>query len=310
MPKTFKLVVPTNLSGERLDKVLTSLIPDHSRGFLQNLIKSGAVLVKRKKFKGHSKVYEGEEILVKIPAPKKELMAPEKMDLDILYEDSDLLVLNKPPGIVVHPAAGNLLHTLVHGLLAYSNKLSDINGPLRPGIVHRLDKETSGCLLVAKNNTTHIHLAKQFENREIEKVYWCLAVGRWRFGERKLEGAIGRHPVKRKKMSVRPEGGKEAITLVKPLETFDSFSFLEVRLKTGRTHQIRVHLSNAGHPVMGDKQYGKRKKVKQLAIEVPRQMLHAQLLGLRHPKTEKKMKFTSPLPEDMVKVLDFLRKER
>lgn len=298
------------LQGERLDKALAQLLPEHSRSYLQQLIEGGHVLYRGGRVKAHHKVAAGETLMVRIPEPVPLDLKPEKMDLHILYEDEDLLVVNKPPGLVVHPAPGHLEHTLVHGLLAHCKNLSMINGVLRPGIVHRLDRDTSGCLVVAKNDAAHRKLAAQFENRTVEKTYWCLVEGEWRAGPHTLASAIGRHPVARKIMTVRRTGGKEAVTRVKPVEVFDSFSLLEVELKTGRTHQIRVHLSHAGHPVMGDTQYGRGRKARQLAIPVHRQMLHAHQLGFVHPRTGEKMRFTAPLPEDMQKIIHFLQKEK
>lgn len=309
MQPNLKLVIPAKLSGTRLDKALHLLLPDFTRSTLQELIRKGSVEWSRGKCKAHSTVQEGDKLKVSLPEPESIEIKPEKIDLNILYEDKDILVVNKQPDLVVHPAPGNMEHTLVQGLLAHTSNLSDINGPLRPGIVHRLDKETSGCLVVAKNNEAHHALTQQFEKRLVKKIYWSLVVGEWRLGKRKIEKAIGRHPVARKRMSVREVGGKEAVTLVQPLEVFDSFSLLEIQLKTGRTHQIRVHLSSVGHPVLGDRQYSRGKKLRKLPITVPRQMLHAHVLGFVHPKTGKKMQFTSPLPHDMIKILEFLRNE-
>lgn len=309
MPKTFNLKVPENLHGERLDKVLSRLLAGYSRGYLQELIETGAVDLDKKEVKPNTKVKSGEAVQVRVPEPKPLQLKPEKRDLQILYEDSHLLVLNKPAGLVVHPAPGHTEHTLVNALLTHCKDLSDINGVLRPGIVHRLDKETSGCLVVAKNNKAHQNLALQFEKRTIEKTYQAIVAGKWRLGEYRIEGAIGRHPVARKKMSVRTAGGKEAVTLVKPLELFGDFSFLELKLLTGRTHQIRVHLSHAGYPILGDTQYGRSKAGRALPVQVSRQMLHAAGLAFEHPFSGKKMRFTSSLPSDMVKILEFLRRK-
>lgn len=310
MPGRYKFVIAPEQKGLRLDVALAQFFPEYSRSYLQELMEEGRVLYRGAPLKAHTKVVPGETLLVEIPEPVPLELQPEKMDLEILFEDVDLLVLNKPPGLVVHPAPGNLEHTLVHGLLYHCRNLSSINGVLRPGIVHRLDKDTSGCLVVAKNNLAHQKLAEQFESRAVEKTYLCLVEGKWAGGSRRLEGAIGRHPVARKKMAVRRTGGKEALTLVKPVEVFDSFSLLEITIKTGRTHQIRVHMAHAGHPVVGDPEYGRGRKIGRLPFPVDRQMLHAQRLGFTHPRTGEKMRFTAPLPEDMKSILHHLEEEK
>ncbi len=306
MPNLIKLTIPEELSGVRLDKALSELLPDYSRAYLKELIDEGRLSISEGKIKGSLKVKEGMVLEIEIPDPKELDLTPVPMNLDILFEDKDLLVLNKPPGMVVHPAAGNMEGTLVHGLLDHCKDLSNMNGVLRPGIVHRLDKDTSGCLVVAKNNEAHQGLAAQFEQRQIEKIYHCLAWGKWTKGTKKLTGAIGRHPVARKKMTVR-EGGREALSVVTPLEVFDGVSYLQVQLHTGRTHQIRVHLSHEGHPILGDLQYGKSRNSEKYNFNINRQLLHARILGVTHPITKEKLVLEAPLPEDMEEVLRELR---
>ncbi len=307
MSKQIKVTIPESLAGVRLDKALSELLPDYSRAYLQELIQSGAVALSEGKVKESAKVKPGIEVTLQIPDPRKLDLAPLKMDLDILYEDKDLLVINKPAGLVVHPAAGNMEGTLVHGLLAHCHDLSDINGVLRPGIVHRLDKDTSGCLVVAKNNAAHQNLTAQFKNRQIQKIYQCLVYGKWTKGKQKLEGAIGRHPIARKKMAVRKTGGREALSIVTPLEIFDQASFLQVELHTGRTHQIRVHLAHEGYPVLGDREYSKGRHLHKFPLPIHRQLLHAATLGFTHPTTQKPLTFQAPLPQDIRQILNSLR---
>lgn len=307
MPKQFKITIPEKLSGLRLDKALSECLPDYSRAYLQDLIHQGAVSLSEGKVKESLKVKEGMIVAVEIPDPKELDLKPVQMDLDVLYEDKDLLVINKPPNLVVHPGAGNMENTLVHGLLAHCKDLSDINGVLRPGIVHRLDKDTSGCLVIAKNNVVHQGLASQFEKRQTQKSYQCLVAGKWTQGKKELKGAIGRHPVARKKMAVRQSGGREALSVVTPLEIFEKASFLQVQLHTGRTHQIRVHLSHAGHSILGDKQYAGTGVLKSFDININRQLLHAEHLVFNHPVKKKLLSIHAPLPEDFLKVLEYLR---
>ncbi len=236
-------------------------------------------------------------VTVTEPPAEPSLLAPEEIPLDVLYEDEDLLVINKPPGLVVHPAAGHARHTLVHALLAHCTTLSGIGGEQRPGIVHRLDKDTSGCLVVAKNDAAHAHLSRQFAGRTVTKIYLALVQGYFagvRSGS--IDNPIGRHPVDRKKMAVLDRGGRASRTTWLVAQDLPGVgSVVECTLHTGRTHQIRVHLKHLGHPLLGDALYAPR-----LVGQYPRQMLHAWKLGFKHPRTGERMNFCSPLPEDFV----------
>ncbi len=240
----------------------------------------------------------GTLVILNEPPAEPSPLEPEEIPLDILYEDADLLVLNKPPGLVVHPAAGHARHTLVHGLLAHCDTLSGIGGEKRPGIVHRLDKDTSGCLVVAKNDAAHANLSRQFAGRLVTKIYLALVQGWFPPGKRggMIDNSIGRHPVDRKKMAVLTRGGRASRTEWRVAQELPGIGTLvECTLHTGRTHQIRVHLKHLGHPLLGDTLYAPR-----LAGHYPRQMLHAWKLGFAHPRTGEPMHFCSPLPEDFI----------
>ena len=288
--------VTSESAGIRLDHYLAGQLPDLSRSRLQALIKEGHILLQGRHTKPGEKLRAGETITVEIPeaAPTTDA-APEEIPLEILYEDDDLLVLNKPPGMVVHPAAGNPDGTLVNALLHHCGALSSIGGEQRPGIVHRLDKETSGCMVTAKNDLAHQGLSRQFAGREVLKVYLALASGRFKAPSGMIETEIGRHPVHRKKMAVVENGkGRASKTAYRVLKELPGpASLVECTLHTGRTHQIRVHLKHLGHPLLGDELYGKRGKH-------PRQMLHAWRLGFTHPRTGKPMEFTAPIPADFI----------
>lgn len=243
----------------------------------------------------------GENLEIALPEPESSELKPEAIPLDILYEDKDLLVINKPAGLVVHPAAGHWEGTLVNALLYHFNQLSSIY-PLRPGIVHRLDKDTSGLLLIAKSDKAHLQLSKQLKNREIKKDYAAIVHGRISQNEGVVDQPIGRHPKDRKKMAVVSSNGRDAVTRFKVLKRFKNHTFLECRIETGRTHQIRVHLSNMGYPIIGDSLYGSKKG--ELAA---RQMLHAWKIQLAHPITSQPVKFEAQLPDDFQKTLILLR---
>jgi len=251
-----------------------------------------------------------------IPRASPHVLRPETVEFGIIYEDNSLIVLNKPAGLVVHPAAGHATGTLVHGLLQHCHDLSGIGGVLRPGIVHRLDKDTSGIMVATKSDRSHTFLASQFKSGEVKKQYIALVHGVIRGNEGKIELPIGRHPKKRKQMSVQPSGGRRALTLWQKIEEFHGeFSLLSVSIKTGRTHQIRVHLSHIGHPVAGDPVYGygqrwwKRHPLykKGLLPSIKRQMLHATSLGFVHPDSERYMEFEAPLPDDMAHAVRILQ---
>ncbi len=308
--KEKRLKVPREAEGERLDVFLAREIEELSRSQIKRLIEEGRILVE-----GHPATKPGyrlkgqEEIILQLPPPQEIRLEPEEdVPFEILYQDQDLLVLNKPAGIVIHPAAGHFQGTLVHGLLARVKDLSGIGGELRPGIVHRLDKDTSGLLLVAKNDQAHLALSQLFQKREIQKIYLALVHGVPKTPFGRLERPIGRHPVHRKKMSVHAPRGREAITEWRLKEAFkrSRAALLEVHPLTGRTHQIRVHLASMGHPIVGDELYGGRRPTGPRAA---RQMLHAWRLSFRHPRTGEKLSFEAPWPEDFEEIWRKLREQ-
>ena len=294
------ILVSENDMGVRLDIFLTANLPDRpSRSFVQHLIKEGGVLVNDTPSKAHHSLARGDRIEVSIPDPVITRIKSEDMPIDIVYEDDDLLVVNKASGMVVHPAPGNYTGTLVGALLHHCKEnLSATGGDFRPGIVHRLDKDTSGLLVVAKNDSAHNYLAKQFKEHSITRVYVALVKGEFQLDNGIIELPIGRSSRDRKKMGVRFTDSRYAVTRYKVLKRLDGFTFLELRLGTGRTHQIRVHMSYLGNPILGDEKYGTRGVVERLA-------LHAKTLGFVHPRTYKYMEFDSETPRFM---LDFVRK--
>lgn len=290
--------------GERLDNFLRGELVDFSRSFIQRLIQEGQVEVNGKTVKASYRLREDDLIRVTLPPSEPLVLKPEPLPLDIYYEDDDLLVLNKPKGVVVHPAAGNLRGTLVNALLAHCATLSTVGGVERPGIVHRLDKDTSGLLVVAKNDYTHCSLSRQFQRRKVKREYLAVVQGHFRSSRGCIDAPIGRHPRNRKKMAVLPEGrGRQAITYFHILEEFKGYSLLCCRLETGRTHQIRVHLAHFGHPIVGDAIYGPKSN----EWNFQGQALHATVLGFKHPRSKEYMEFESPAPEDMVELLDLMR---
>ena len=292
-PTTFKLVVPKELARMRLDLFLVKSLPNFSRSRIQRLIRGGLVRVGGATIQPHHAVRFGDQIEVTEPPPEKIEAEPEAIPLTILYEDDDLVVVNKAAGMTVHPGAGQHQHTLVNALLHHCSMLSGIGGKERPGIVHRLDKETSGCLVVAKNDVAHRELSKQFTARTVEKIYLALAAGKLRERSGVIENKIGRHPVHRKRMSVSSPHGRAAKTEYRVLRSSEQVSLIECKLHSGRTHQIRVHLHHLGNPVLGDKIYAPR-----LAKDFPRQMLHAWKLGFRHPRTGEWKHFEASVPDD------------
>ena len=290
----------------RLDKILIERYPDFSRSRIEGLIKSGFVTVNGAKAeKAGMKVAESDAIEVEIPPPVPAVPEPEDIPLDVVYEDADMLVVNKAPGMVVHPAPGHFTGTLVNALLHHCPDLSGIGGVARPGIVHRLDQDTSGLIVVAKSQRAMDSLVKAFASHTaIEKTYLAICHGRPRLESGRIENLIGRHPVDRKRMAIVQRNGKNAITNWRVLTTQQDtaqsgFSCLECKIETGRTHQIRVHTASLGCPVIGDKQYGKSALDKRLTPVPLRQMLHAWRLTLWHPVESRKMTFTAPLPDDM-----------
>lgn len=294
--------------GKRADVFLASKIADRSRSFFQKLIEDGMVLVNQKTCDSKKyKVKAGDTLEFEIPEAKQPDITAEDIPLDIVYEDDDVLVINKPPGMVVHPAAGNYTGTLVNAVMYHcGSRLSSINGVIRPGIVHRIDKDTSGLLMIAKNDAAHNSLAAQLAEHSITRKYIAIVWDNLKEDEGTVDVPIGRHPKDRKKQSVMyDDTGKNAVTHWKVLERFGSFTLVECQLETGRTHQIRVHMSYIKHPLLGDAVYGPAKT----AAGAKRQMLHAKVLGFVHPFTGQYMEFDSPLPQDFADVLDKLRKQ-
>ena len=294
---------------QRLDHFIIKKGAPLSRSRLQKLIRDGFVTVKGERAKASYKVQSRDEILVKIPPPTPPEVRAEKIPIDIVYENSSLLVVNKPAGMVVHPGAGVYSGTLVNALLYYCKDLSGIGGIERPGIVHRLDKETSGLLVVAKNDRSHIDLSHQFKRHSIKRTYIALVFGRLKEKEGKVELPIGRDIRERKKISPRTRKPRSAITRYRVIEVFDDASLLEVKPATGRTHQIRVHMSFVGHPLLGDKVYGGKRVSSLRGLKIGRQMLHALRLGFLHPESKEYMEFEAPIPEDMKDLINRFRRE-
>ena len=311
--KIYNINVPLSYNGIRIDKFLQSQLNQLSRTRLQNLIQEGFIKLNNNTIYEVSKKIKGEDkIIVYSPSPKKTLIKPFKMKLNILFEDDDIIIINKAPGTVVHPGAGNYERTIVNGLLfKYKNKLSTIGGVLRPGIVHRIDKDTSGIIVVAKNDNAHINLSKQFSDHSIKRSYEALVWGVLKPKNGKIEEKISRSIKNRQLMSVRKDKGKNAITNYKTLKIFQNLnlpkiSLIECNLETGRTHQIRVHMNFKGNSILGDKSYGKtKKKFKKINLNIEkkinnfgRQALHAQSLGFIHPRTGKEIFFKAEKPMD------------
>jgi 23S rRNA pseudouridine1911/1915/1917 synthase len=300
-------VVSAENVGRRLDLFLAWLMPDVSRSLLSRLIKSGLVLVDGVAAKAGYRIKQNEQIVVTVPPPAPSNLVPEKVNFEILHEDNDILVISKPPGVVVHPAHGHYQGTLVHGLLHYLKELPVIGGEQRPGIVHRLDKDTSGLLVVAKNDLSHRILVERFKERKIEKTYHAIVAGRLQDKAGSIDMQIGRHSVHRKKMAVQEYGGRVAVTRWRVLEEFAvPFSFVELRPETGRTHQLRVHMASIGHPIVGDRLYGK-KYCHYRGLDFDRQCLHASSISFRHPVSGRKVDFTAPLWPDMEEIIVRLR---
>jgi 23S rRNA pseudouridine1911/1915/1917 synthase len=318
--RKLEIEVPADFSGIRLDLFLSNQNLDLSRSRIQKLISDQNILIDGKSIKPSYKIKGKEKITITIPPLEKLSLEPEDIPLDILYEDFDLLVVNKKAGMVVHPALGNYSHTLVNALLFHCKDLSGINGVLRPGIVHRLDKNTSGLMVVAKNDFAHLGLAEQIKNRTLLREYVALVWGHMPADKGIIEAPIGRSTKDRKRMAVSRLKGRESLTEYWVVERFDLCDLLSIRLKTGRTHQIRVHLSYLNHPVLGDPEYGGRQKwikgihdqhrplAQRFITLIDRQALHAKKLGFIHPRTKKCLEFDSILPEDIQNVLGSLRK--
>ena len=292
-------------TGVRIDRCLSDKYEDLSRSYLQKLLKEQRITVNGKPVKANYKLQTGDQVQITVPDLSEPDILPENIPLDILYEDEDILVVNKPKGMVVHPANGHICGTLVNAILYHcQGNLSGINGVMRPGIVHRIDKDTTGALLVCKNDTAHRDLAQQLKDHSIKRRYRAIVWGNIKEEEGTIEGPIGRHPVDRKKMAINYKNGKDAVTHYKVLERFGNATYIECRLETGRTHQIRVHMTNIGHPLLGDEIYGSGKN----PYHLQGQTLHAMILGFVHPRTGKYMEFSAPLPEYFVNLLEKLRK--
>ena len=305
MMEQFEFFIEEKDSGIRIDRVLTEKMEEYSRSYLQKLLKEQQVSVNHKPAKANYKVQTGDSVCVMVPELKEPDITAEEIPLDILYEDDYLLVVNKPKGMVVHPSAGHMEGTLVNAVLAHcEGKLSGINGVLRPGIVHRIDRDTTGALLICKDDAAHRDLAEQLKVHNIKRRYRAVVYGNFKEDEGTVEGPIGRHPTDRKKMAINYKNGKDAVTHYRVLERFGNTTYIECRLETGRTHQIRVHMSSIGHPLLGDEVYGDKKN----AYHLQGQALHAMILGFVHPHTGEYMEFEAPLPEYFVKLLDKLRK--
>lgn len=298
------LKVTVDDQGTRIDKYLSQMMPEQSRSYLQKIIKDGAVFSNLKAVKSNYKVVAGDDIQITLPEPVSLDVTPEEMDLDIIYEDDDVILINKPKGIVVHPSAGHENHTLVNGIMFHcKDNLSTINGVMRPGIVHRIDKDTTGVIVICKNDKSHSCLAEQLKEHSITRKYHAIVYNNFVEDEGMVNAPIGRSTSDRKKMSVNYKNGRDAITHYKVLKRFGKFTYVECTLETGRTHQIRVHMSSIGHPLLGDDVYGPTK----CPYNLQGQTLHAKVLGFIHPTTNEYVEFDAPLPDyfnDLLQRLD------
>jgi 23S rRNA pseudouridine1911/1915/1917 synthase len=311
-----EFLVPSEFDGQRLDRVLVSVVEGRSRSQVQQLIEAGCVRVRRggpagvaPAVRANLAVRTGDHVAVELPPAEPSHVAPEQLPLEVLYQDADLAVINKPAGMVVHPAAGHASGTLVNALLHHMRDLSGVGGELRPGIVHRLDRGTSGVMVVAKNDAAHHELSRQFHDREVEKEYVALVWGVVQAG-RRIDAAIGRDPVHRQKMSARARHSREAVTRITRAHQLRGVTLCQVAIHTGRTHQIRVHLSGIGHPIVGDSLYGGvRRRVPgdlRALQRLERPFLHAERLAFTHPRDGRKMQFTAPLADDLRSILEEL----
>jgi 23S rRNA pseudouridine1911/1915/1917 synthase len=313
--KRFSIIVTKRGERRRLDQFLSETNLKLSRSQAKNLIQKHLIFLNQKPAKPSAHVKTGDIVSGTLPEPEPLSLKPEPLPLTILYEDSSIIVVDKSSGMVVHPAYGNPSGTLVNALLYHCKDLAGINGVLRPGIVHRLDKDTSGVIVVAKDDEAYHHLAKQFKNRTVKKVYSAIVYGKVSRDEGLIDSDIGRHPSERKRMSTRTKKGRPAITRWRKVEEFESAALLEIFPQTGRTHQIRVHLSSIGHPILGDPLYGRKGRpgaihdpvLRECVKRLNRQALHAERLEFTHPRTGERVRFVSPMPRDMEEVLEWLR---
>jgi len=306
MQKSEQEMEYTAAAGERVDVFLARENDALSRSHIQRLIGGGFVTVNGKAVKANYKLRADDTLKIVLPLAQEIEVVPEDIPLDILYEDGDVVVVNKARGMVVHPAAGHLSGTLVNALLHHCQDLSGINGKARPGIVHRLDKDTSGVMVAAKNDAAHRSLAEQIKNKTARRKYAAIVQGNIKEESGVIEGAIGRHPTERKKMAVLSDGGKEAVTDFRVLERFGRYTLVECSLRTGRTHQIRVHMAYIGHPLVGDPVYGRAKS----PFSIQGQALHSRELRFLHPSSKREMVFQAEMPADMQKILRRLRQEK
>ncbi|WP_113675065.1 RluA family pseudouridine synthase [Vallitalea guaymasensis] len=301
---SYTILIEAEDAGMRIDKFISDRMPDYSRSFIQKLIKENDLTVNNNEIKSNYKLKAGDEINIVIPEPKELDIVAEDIPLDIVYEDKDVILVNKPQGMVVHPAPGHYTGTLVNAIMYHcKDDLSGINGVMRPGIVHRIDKDTSGVLIICKNDKAHESIAKQLKDHTITRKYNAIVYNNLKEDEGKINAPIGRHPVNRKQMAVNPINGKEAITHYKVLERINQYTYVELQLETGRTHQIRVHMTSINHPLLGDPVYGPKSD----RFKLKGQALHARVLGFVHPTTDEYMEFEAPLPNYFTGLLKKLR---
>ena len=302
--KTEEFEVMGEQEGERLDKYLSVIYPELSRSFFQKIIKAQGILVNDVPEKANYRIKSDDVVRVNFPDAVQTAIEPENIPLDILYEDPDVLIVNKPKGMVVHPSAGHYTGTLVNAVMYHcADSLSGINGEIRPGIVHRIDMDTTGSLIVCKNDDSHVKIAEQIKAHSVNRIYEGIVCGVVKDDEGTVSGAIGRHPTDRKKMAINEKNGKPAVTHYKVLKRFDKYTYMQFKLETGRTHQIRVHMASIGHPLLGDAVYGTAKSAFK---HLQGQTLHAKTIGFIHPSTGEYLEVSAPLPEYFVHLLETL----